>query len=497
MLQQNNTRNINNPLRPPPIRYHGHDLEDERRDLPQSLLLPFSLKTRIPGRQVLFRHQQVIRVPRRPNTPPSPNITMDATAIEKRPTLSKTATRVDSNLTLRVERWSDQWNDLKRRITPASFPFAGILFIIIIVIAAGAAICGWYGLSTDTIRHQAEPSIPVSASTLTTERPAPPDWMENIRFTSVKNGLSGAYEASGVPFGAAELGVDLAREVLPHTTPSDPTTPAKTDALLLATPILAETMVTKIVTIVTTTDTHVVTTTSIKTVLITPACTTCTSEAVHPSPPTPLPPRTTTTESSSSSNSSSSRSRNSSKDTSYAPTTKTDSTASPPPPSDTPSEYVMTGLMYCSWPGRPNIYTLCPATHTQEPGMLDPTDVPAVASAASRPANPIVRALSWLEATAKFPRYIVSPPSFFAKTEAAATAVSREKAGYEDTQRKLARAAELVRALQHVLAEQQRVLAEQGALLRRCDGIVGELRDGMRKNAGGGEDDDDNCCWRG
>ncbi|KAI1750157.1 hypothetical protein F4782DRAFT_548828 [Xylaria castorea] len=42
---------------------------------------------------------------------------------------------------------------------------------------------------------------------------------------------------------------------------------------------------------------------------------------------------------------------------------------------------IMTGIMYCSFTGRRNIYTLCPLVHTDSPGML--TGAPAVVSLAT------------------------------------------------------------------------------------------------------------------
>ncbi|KAI1741020.1 hypothetical protein F4680DRAFT_447385 [Xylaria scruposa] len=47
----------------------------------------------------------------------------------------------------------------------------------------------------------------------------------------------------------------------------------------------------------------------------------------------------------------------------------------------TPTQNVMTGIMYCSFTGRRNIYTLCPLVHADSPGML--TGAPAVVSSAT------------------------------------------------------------------------------------------------------------------
>ncbi|KAI0873654.1 hypothetical protein GGS24DRAFT_462495 [Hypoxylon argillaceum] len=57
-------------------------------------------------------------------------------------------------------------------------------------------------------------------------------------------------------------------------------------------------------------------------------------------------------------------------------------------PTTTTTEDVMTGLMYCSFTGRRNIYTLCPRVHTSAPGML--ASAPAVVSSATaRAKNPL------------------------------------------------------------------------------------------------------------
>ncbi|KAI8946438.1 hypothetical protein F4801DRAFT_596533 [Xylaria longipes] len=51
------------------------------------------------------------------------------------------------------------------------------------------------------------------------------------------------------------------------------------------------------------------------------------------------------------------------------------------------TESVMTGIMYCSFTGRRNIYTLCPLVHADSPGML--TGAPAIVSSTTpRMKNP-------------------------------------------------------------------------------------------------------------
>ncbi|KAI0467867.1 hypothetical protein F4859DRAFT_517739 [Xylaria cf. heliscus] len=60
--------------------------------------------------------------------------------------------------------------------------------------------------------------------------------------------------------------------------------------------------------------------------------------------------------------------------------------------SDPTPRDLMTGIMYCSFTGRRNIYTLCPLVHADLPGML--TSAPAVVSSATpRVKNPF-RAIS-------------------------------------------------------------------------------------------------------
>ncbi|KAI0205689.1 hypothetical protein F4808DRAFT_455913 [Astrocystis sublimbata] len=68
--------------------------------------------------------------------------------------------------------------------------------------------------------------------------------------------------------------------------------------------------------------------------------------------------------------------------------TSTDTTITDlPGASSTPAtDALMTGIMYCSFTGRHNVYTLCPRVHTDAPGML--TGAPAAVSSASRAGNP-------------------------------------------------------------------------------------------------------------
>ncbi|KAI3319074.1 hypothetical protein HD806DRAFT_525696 [Xylariaceae sp. AK1471] len=61
-------------------------------------------------------------------------------------------------------------------------------------------------------------------------------------------------------------------------------------------------------------------------------------------------------------------------------TTPTSTNTNTPAPTTTTYD-IMTGLMYCSFTGRPHIYTLCPLVHTNGPGML--STQPAMASSAT------------------------------------------------------------------------------------------------------------------
>ncbi|CAJ2511233.1 Uu.00g068580.m01.CDS01 [Anthostomella pinea] len=145
---------------PPKRCYEYHDLEDAKRDLPQSLLLPHSLSTTTTGRRVLFHHHQVLHAPRE-------------TCVHHDSSNSCTS----NSMSLKAKRWKDRWHDIKRRSSPVYFPYAGLIFLVIILVAVVTVIVGWFGLTVATIamKHPMNSSAGAVSSATTTEWPAPPD----------------------------------------------------------------------------------------------------------------------------------------------------------------------------------------------------------------------------------------------------------------------------------------------------------------------------------
>ncbi|KAI0601788.1 hypothetical protein F4775DRAFT_539218 [Biscogniauxia sp. FL1348] len=453
---------------PPPTRrrYRGHEVEDARRDVPQSLLLPYSLGTTTPGRQVLFHHQMVLRAvapapaptPAPAPPPPAVLVPLKATGVapEEGGEEEEESIALKQTATLKVQRWRDRvfffFSDLKRRMKPASYPFAGFLFMIIVLVAAATVVgklmtalpptslppkserlstylggwdrltvaCilgGWYGLSKDTINHQSEPMPDPSITTRTAEPPALPGLRLSSHFTPAHGGAPPEMLGAGQ---LLEEAPPLVRAVPEDTTT---TTAAAAENVLLAT--------------TTTTNTHIVTTT----ILVPPqpptsSCTTCEDHDDDDNSPHASPPRTSTSTSTASPNTSSitaatitSTSTSSTDDASRTPATTTTSPELPPSSVSSSDAPTMTGVMYCLWPGRPHIYTLCPETHTRAPGMLDPTaGTPAGASSggassALRPPFVIVIIVALVSCLMHYPFPLFSLAAAAAAAEANATAM--------------------------------------------------------------------------
>ncbi|KAI1148615.1 hypothetical protein F4825DRAFT_433424 [Nemania diffusa] len=136
------------------------------------------------------------------------------------------------------------------------------------------------------------------------------------------------------------------------------------------------------------------------------------------------------------------------------PTTvaNTDATSEMTPTTTTTTEDVMTGLMYCSFTGRRNIYTLCPRVHTSAPGML--ASAPAVVSSATARAKNPLTALRLA-----FASLWGSIPSF------ARVVPEEDQGGCEcecaAVRNKLDAAVDLVRVQQQLLDSQRAVIGAQ------------------------------------
>ncbi|KAI8625436.1 hypothetical protein F5Y19DRAFT_489585 [Xylariaceae sp. FL1651] len=310
-------RNRHTP--PAPLdRRHREDSQDALRDLPQSLLLPFSLKPATPGRQVLLRHQHVL-LARGMSAAPPPS---------QKKTTTELSAHTNSIIVWKAKHCKDKWLDFKKRVSPRSFRFAGYVFLALVIIALGTVIVGWYGLSKDTISHEVEVDSP---SSVPMTQPTPADAVDNdssLWSTQAKK----AFSRSTV--------LMQMREDPKHssTTVTDPPTPNPS-----LTSSVDEVPEITIVHTIVMTITSVVTDTALKTLTTTVFISICTTCLTTPE----MSPSTTTQASSTATNNN-----------------------------------IMTGTMYCPCPSRPNIYTLCPLVHSNQPGMFDATAVPGMASSA-------------------------------------------------------------------------------------------------------------------
>ncbi|KAI1634669.1 hypothetical protein F4809DRAFT_617250, partial [Biscogniauxia mediterranea] len=101
------------PSSPTRSRFRGHDAEDARRDVPQLLLLPFSLGTTTPGRQVLFRHQMVLRAAsaasQLPPPPPAALLPLKAAGVDPQEEEGGQSFAREPIALLKVRRWRDRW----------------------------------------------------------------------------------------------------------------------------------------------------------------------------------------------------------------------------------------------------------------------------------------------------------------------------------------------------------------------------------------------------
>ncbi|KAI1343826.1 hypothetical protein F5Y15DRAFT_179678 [Xylariaceae sp. FL0016] len=387
------------------LHHYHHDLNDAQRDLPQSLLLPYSLRPSNPGRQVLFRHQRVLFAPQ-----------------DQRTLIS----RVSSDMSLKVQRWRDRLRDYRKRLSPAVFRYAGVIFLFLVGVAFAAVVVGWWGLSADTIRHHSVTNAtnatggtaPVSA----TQGPAPPNddeddgtfvaMVDPSDFRAMEN--SHSVIRSGLkPMPAGDHKMDMQRPIEPKESLSsqtdEPSTQPDTDTGPTGTPEVTIFRTVTITTSVTGRTTELRTTTIL--------------EPVNPGPPVVATTLVHTTH----------------------PTSISSATAS------AGSTEVMTGLMYCSFTGRSHIYTLCPWVHMAQPKMLESSDIPIVGSAASsRMHNPLTSVrlamVSLWKAVPSYGRAVMQYGDTMCECS--------------ETKSKLDHALELVRMQQQLLKSQQELINE-------------------------------------
>ncbi|KAI0809749.1 hypothetical protein GGR55DRAFT_679581 [Xylaria sp. FL0064] len=300
------------------------DSQHGTRETPQVFLSPDSskpdsLNPQSSSHRVLFSYQHVLFLCRK-------SAVSLSSAIKKRTTtpepvgdpVTKPNAQPKSILSLKLERLKDKWHGFVKRTSPKDFRCAGFLFFIVIIVILACIIAGWYGLSKDTISHHKTATLEPAQTT-----PTAIDYHES--FLPVKTSLQG------------ELPTIIAHKDITK----DPAIPTDATNSNPATSLDEANDVTAVKTVIVTV-TSVITDTALKTLTTTVIISTCTTCMATTTPTTDASADITLDSQNSTTGS------------------------------------VMTGVMYCSFTGRRNIYTLCPLVHTDLPGML--TDTPAAVS---------------------------------------------------------------------------------------------------------------------
>ncbi|KAI0407798.1 hypothetical protein F4802DRAFT_594741 [Xylaria palmicola] len=281
------------------------------RESPQSILSPGASKADIYSPQLLFSYHHVLLGSRKSPTPP-PYLT------EKRAfpdPIAESTPQPKSIMTLKLDRLKDKWRDLRCRVSPAVFRFAGHIFMVIVLIAVGSVAVGWYGLSKDTPDPDSVATNPMTVT------PVPLDYIGTL------------WRAQSTTYNrlASRVNEDTKQPSLTTTTSS-----RESDEITIVRTVIL-------------TVTSVITDTALKTLTTTVFISTCTTSVTTPA---------------------------------IDPSTSAGTAAST-------AGRVMTGIMYCSFTGRRNVYTLCPLVHTDSPGMLSSAPAAAVSSGAPRFRNPL------------------------------------------------------------------------------------------------------------
>ncbi|KAK5632602.1 hypothetical protein RRF57_008316 [Xylaria bambusicola] len=329
------------PTTHPPARDLSQDFDvdfhDNIRPSPQVLITPASSREgslepdsplRSPSRRVLFSYRHVFFIFRKSASSLS-SLVLQKNAPEPK---AKCATMANAQpksiMSLKFDRLKDKWHDFERRSSPKGCRCAGCIFFVIMLLILGSVI-GRY-LFLPVVGWYGLSKDTLTHQTITTDLP-------QTTPTAVD------YHDSFWPTQTSTQG-------LWYLNHEDPTVPP---AHLVAAELDPKTSfddtgkVTVVRTIVITV-TSIVTDTSLKTLTTTVILSTCTTCI-------------------------------------KAPTADGSADAKG---SQKPTNGVMTGIMYCSFTGRRNIYTLCPLIHTDSSAML--TGVPvAVSSARPRINNPL------------------------------------------------------------------------------------------------------------
>ncbi|KAI1294416.1 hypothetical protein F5Y03DRAFT_399611 [Xylaria venustula] len=382
----------------------SHDSRDDIRELPLTFLSPASSKPDSlkpnsvepdpPSRRVLFSYQHVLFLCRKSAVSLSSLIRNRTIPEPVDKPVTKPNAQPRSFMSLKIDRLKDKWYGFKTRTSPAAFRCAGYIFFILILIVAASIIIGWYGLTKETIAHQSVTVKPTQT-------------------TATGIDYNGYFQPAQTPT-RDQLFTLSHRDVT-----KDPTIPARHLLAKNSDPTTSseETEDVTVLKTVIVTVTSVITDTAMKTLTTTVFLSTCTTCVT----------------------------------TSSAPTTsgKTETTAS----QDATAGSVMTGIMYCSFTGRRNIYTLCPLVHTDSPGMLTDTPV-AVSSATPRMKNSFsavrIALLSLWNSLPSLGRVMQGKESGRCSCDCDCGGMKK----------KLDAAVELVRAQQRLLESQQAVISE-------------------------------------
>ncbi|KAI0508279.1 hypothetical protein F5B22DRAFT_424815 [Xylaria bambusicola] len=304
------------------------NFQDNIRPSPQVLITPASsreesLKSesplQSPSRRVLFSYRHVFFIFRKSAASLSSLVLQKNAPELKAKSATMATTQPKSIMSLKFDRLKDKWRDFERRSSPRGCRCAGYIFLVIMLLILASVIVGWYGLSKDTLAHLHQ--------TVTTDLPQTTPTVVDYHdsYWPTQTPTQG-------PWYLFHEGVTIAPTVPPahHVAAElDPKTS------------FDETNKVTVVRTIIITVTSIITDTSLKTLTTTVILSTCTT----------------------------------------CITTPTVDASTDTKDSQKHTTGIMTGIMYCSFTGRRNIYTLCPLVHTDSPGML--TGAPLVVSSAT------------------------------------------------------------------------------------------------------------------
>ncbi|KAI0970878.1 hypothetical protein F4678DRAFT_434977 [Xylaria arbuscula] len=375
-----------------------HDSQDDIRELPRTFLSPDSSKpdslkpnsvqSDSPSHRVLFAYRHVLFLCRKSAVSLSSLIRNKANPEPVDKPVTEPNTQPKSVMSLKLDRLKDKWCGVKNRTSPAAFRCAGYIFLVLVLIVAASMIIGWYGLSKEIIAHQSVTVTPTQMSATVI------DYNESFQpgQTPTLDQLLTIYR---------EDPTTLAHHLLAKNPDPTATSDETSDVTVVKTVIV--------------TVTSVITDTAMKTLTTTVFLSTCTTCITTSSTPTA--------------------------------SGNAETIAS----QDAAVSSVMTSIMYCSFTGRRNIYTLCPLVHTNSPAMLTDTPV-AVSSGTPRMKN-------------SFTAVRIALVSLWNSLPSLGRLMQRQESGRcgcdcTGMKKKLDAAVDLVRVQQRLLESQQAVINE-------------------------------------